>query len=400
VARRRFQSGCLFKRGKRRKLWVARWRENVLLDDGKVKPLRRSVVIGTVADLPKKGDAQMRLDEYLRPINQGTGRPEAFIAFGTFVDTQWKTLALPTFKRSTQHGYKNVLNTHLLPKWREWRLRDIERLAIQQWVAEKFRQQSGWQTVRNSWVLLSSILETAVEYGFLTTNPARGVKFPQKGLKKKPAMIAGESLARLLQQLEEPHRTMVSLIAATGLRIGELLAVKWGAVDLDIGTLAVRESVFEGRFQPPKTQKAVRTIPLGPQTSAALTAHRKRVSRHAPEDLVFGNRNGDPLRESKLLTKVLQPAAEAAGLGRVTWHQFRHIHSSLLNDLGVPVKIAQEQLGHASISTTLNIYTHVVDASHRKAVEALEERLFSQLEVDPNGPKLENGSDDAPPVSA
>jgi integrase len=74
-----------------------------------------------------------------------------------------------------------------------------------------------------------------------------------------------------------------------------------------------------------------------------------------------------PLRESKLLTKVLQPAAEAAGPGRVTWHQFRHIHSSLLNDLRVPVKIAQEQLGHASISTTLNIYRHVVDASHRKS---------------------------------
>jgi integrase len=390
----------LFKRGKRRKLWVARWRENVLLDDGTVKPLRRSVVLGTVADLPKKGDAQMRLDEYLRPINQGTGRPEAFIAFGTFVDTQWKPLVLPTFKRSTQHGYKNVLTTHLLPQWREWRLRDIERLAIQQWVAEKFRQQSGWQTVRNSWVLLSSILETAVEYGFLTANPARGVKFPQKRLKKKPAMIAGQSLARLLQQLEEPHRTMVSLIAATGLRIGELLAVKWGAIDLDTGTLAVRESVFEGQFQPPKTQKAVRTIPLGPQTSAALAAHRTRLSRGAPEDLVFGNRNGDPLRESKLLTKVLQPAAQAAGLGRVTWHQFRHIHSSLLNDLGVPVKIAQEQLGHASISTTLNIYTHVVDASHRKAVEALEERLFAQLEVDPNGPKSENGPDPNPPVSA
>ena len=62
-------------------------------------------------------------------------------------------------------------------------------------------------------------------------------------------------------------------------------------------------------------------------------------------------------------------------MGRVTWHQFRHIHSSLLNHLNVPVKIAQEQLGHASISTTLNIYTHVVDASHRRAVEDVEQRL-------------------------
>ena len=67
---------------------------------------------------------------------------------------------------------------------------------------------------------------------------------------------------------------------------------------------------------------------------------------------MFGNRKGDPLRESKLLTTVLQPAAEAAGLGRVTWDQFRQIHSPLLNDLKVPVKVAQEQLGHASHEDT------------------------------------------------
>jgi hypothetical protein len=67
----------------------------------------------------------------------------------------------------------------------------------------------------------------------------------------------------------------------------------------------------------------------------------------------------------------------------VTWHQFRHIHSSLLNDLRVPVKIAQEQLGHSSISTTLNIYTHVVDALHRKVVEAVERELFGE-DLDPN----------------
>ncbi len=67
-----------------------------------------------------------------------------------------------------------------------------------------------------------------------------------------------------------------------------------------------------------------------------------------------------------------------AGIGRVTWHQFRHIHSSLLNDLRVPAKIAQEQLGHASVTTTLGIYTHVVDTSHRNAIEAVEDRLFTE----------------------
>lgn len=84
-------------------------------------------------------------------------------------------------------------------------------------------------------MLLSSILETAVEYGYLAANPARGVKFPPKGGKEKPALIAGGSLARLLRQVDEPYRTMVQLIAATGLRIGELLALRWSALDLEGG---------------------------------------------------------------------------------------------------------------------------------------------------------------------
>jgi integrase len=386
VARRRYQTGCVFKRGKRRKVWVARWREDVLCEDGKVGRILRSVVLGSVADLPTRKDAQVRLDEELRGVNQGTVRPESSMRLGTFAEEQWKTLVLPTLKLSTQHGYKTVLAKHLLPYWRDWRLRDIGRQDVQQWVADRFRQKLGWQTVRNSWTLLSGILETAVEYGYLSMNPARGVKFPEKELKEAPVLFTAEDFVKLLEQLDEPYRTMARLIALTGLRIGELLAVRWRCLDLEIGTLSVRESVYEGKFQSPKTRKSRRTMPLGPQIIVWLREHRLRAKRTESDDLVFGNRKGQPLRESKLLRNVLQPAAERAGLGRVTWHQFRHIHSSLLNDLRVPVKIAQEQLGHSSISTTLNIYTHVVDASHRKAIEALERELF------PSVPKLPDGS--------
>ena len=258
---------------------------------------------------------------------------------------------------------------------------------------------TGWQTVRNAWVLLSGILETAVEYGYLQTNPARGVKFPQKALKEKPAMIAGDE-PREAARRSSTNRIgrWCSLIAATGLRIGELLALRWSALDLEVGTLAVRESVFEGKFQPPKTQKALRTIPLGPHAVAALTAHRARVSRRAA--------GRSRVRQSQGRSVAGVEAAHATccsrqrrrqGSGRVTWHQFRHIHSSLLNDLRVPAKIAQEQLGHASISTTLNIYTHVVDASHRNAVEAVEERLFG--ECAPNAPKSADALETAAPAS-
>jgi len=113
-----------------------------------------------------------------------------------------------------------------------------------------------------------------------------------------------------------------------------------------------------------------------PYIVKALTSHHERVIKREPRDLVFGNRQGDPLRQSKVLTRVLQPAAREVGLGRLTWHQFRHVHSSLLNDLKIPAKIAQAQLGHANISTTLGIYTHVIDASHRLAIEVVEKKLF------------------------
>jgi integrase len=276
------------------------------------------VVLGSVADLPTRKDAQVRLDEELRGINQGTVRPESSMLFGTFAEEQWKTLVLPTLKLSTQHGYKTVLAKHLLPYWRDWRLRDIGRQDVQQWVADRFRRQLGWQTVRNAWTLLSGILETAVEYGYLSTNPARGVKFPEKELKEAPVLFTAEDFTKLLEQLDEPYRTMARLIALTGLRIGELLAVRWRCLDLEIGTLSVRESVYEGKFQSPKTRKSRRTIPLGPQSILWLREHRLRATRIAADDLLFGNRSGKPLRESKLLRNVLQPAAERAGLGRVT----------------------------------------------------------------------------------
>jgi integrase len=365
----------------------------VLQADGVVGQVQRSVVLGRVTDLPTRRQAQAALDERVGPINRGQHVPQSVVTFGDFAEREWKRLVLPTLKLSTQHGYQMVLQKHLVPYWREWRLCDITKLDVQQFVLRKFDQQLAWQTVRNAWIVLSSVLDAATEYGSLAVNPARGVKFPLAPPRTAPRILGGGDFAALLQQVDEPYRTMIGLVALTGLRIGELLGLRWRALDLTIGTLTVRESVFEGTVQQPKTQRARRTIPLGPHAVQVLTDHRGRSTRTTPDDFVFPNRRGEPLRESKLLERVLQPAAVRAGLGRVTWHQFRHVHSSLLNDLGVPVKIAQEQLGHASVQTTLNIYTHVVDASHRRAIEQLEARLF------PIVPKSQEADDSENAVS-
>jgi integrase len=208
-----------------------------------------------------------------------------------------------------------VLGNRVLPCFGQRRLCDITKLDIQQFVAAEFRQGLAWQTVRNAWIVLSSVLDAAVDCSYLNSNPARGVKFPLQGLRKEPRILNSEALAKLLAQLREPYRSMVMLAASTGLRVGELLALRWKVVDLTVGTIRVSESVFHSQVQLPKSERSIRTIPIGPQTRTLLEEHRKRfAAKWNEEGLLFPNQLGGPHPECNLLERVLRPAAKAAGL--------------------------------------------------------------------------------------
>ena len=180
MARRSYQGGCLFRRGRRRKVWVARWREDVILADGSRGRRQRSVVLGLVSELPTRRQAQTLLDQRLRPLNHGEHRPQSATAFEDFARREWMSLNFPTYKLTTQRGYRLVMDRHVLPYFGTWRLCDITKRDVQEFVGEKFQQGLSWQTVRNLWIVASAILEAAVQYGYLTENPARGVKFPPR----------------------------------------------------------------------------------------------------------------------------------------------------------------------------------------------------------------------------
>jgi integrase len=308
MARCRYQTGCLFVRGRKgRKVWVARWREDVMKPDGTLERVMRSEVLGSASELQKR-EARKKLEDRLRPINQGLYRPLSVMRFRDYAEGDWSTLVLPTFKLSTRRGYRMVLGRHLLPRFGDVQLCDIAKLGVQQFVGEKFRQGLAWQTVRNAWIVLSSILDSAVEYGYLVVNPARGIKFPPQSLRQNPEIFTAEAFARLLAHLEEPFKTMVTLAALTGLRIGEVLGLRWRALDFVAGTIRVSESVFLGQFQKPKSEKSHRTIPIGPLLGRLLENHRQWSIAPSPDKLVFQNRRGGPHRESNLLERVLRPA--------------------------------------------------------------------------------------------
>src|SRR2546428_1482739 len=115
MARRRFQRGSLFRRGKRQKVWVARWWEDLIRADGTIGRKRRAEVIGTVAELPTRRRAMQVLSERLRFINSGSHRPQSTRTFGDFVREDWIPVVLPTLKYATQKHYRYLLDVHLLP---------------------------------------------------------------------------------------------------------------------------------------------------------------------------------------------------------------------------------------------------------------------------------------------
>lgn len=169
----------------------------------------------------------------------------------------------------------------------------------------------------------------------------------------------------------------------TGLRIGEVLVLRWRSLGFDKSVIQVREAVSEGHLSSPKSKSSIRDIPMGPSPQRLVSEIRKA----APADAsVFVSGNSTPLDSHNLLGRVLKPACKRAGLPAISWHSFRHTHATLLSDLGESRKTAQAQLGHARSSTTVEIYTHLVPASQRAAIENLEKAIWPQL--DPNGPKL------------
>ncbi len=165
MVRRRYQSGSLFLRGKRTKVWVGRWVEQVIAADGSLRNVRRSVVLGTRAEIQTRRKAQSLLDSRLRDINQGLHKPQSTTLFRQFVCSQWEPAILPTLKFSTARSYKYLLHRHLLPAFGDKPLCEIERANLQQFIISTMVHRGlSWQSSANLRNLLSKILGTAVEW--------------------------------------------------------------------------------------------------------------------------------------------------------------------------------------------------------------------------------------------
>jgi len=374
MTRRRFQRGSIHKRGKRKKVWVARYNEDVIGPDGAMASIRRSEVLGTVAEIPTKRQAEQLLADRLRPINSGHYRPSSLRTLGDYAQTIWLPQALPTLKYSTKRYYQYMLRVHLYPTFADVQLRLINRDAVQSFLSAKLSSGLSWRTVKGLRTLFGTLMAAAEADEIIPSNPVRKTRFPRRGLVKERADIAPEKIRELLTALPEPSRSLAQLLVFTGLRIGELLALRWRDVDLERCGLRVTQSVYEGHFDEPKSKRSKRSVPLGAKSIKILAA--RKPAGVNPDALVFGTDKGTPFDRRNLANRQLKPTCKKIGLTGVGWHWLRHANATLLDAVGTPLGTVQALLGHSSSEVTRDVYLHSIPADARAAVQKVEDFLI------------------------
>ena len=168
----------------------------------------------------------------------------------------------------------------------------------------------------------------------------------------------------------------------TGARQGELLALRWGDLDLERRVLFIRRTYSpQHGFNEPKSERGRRAVKVTPVLAEMLREHKEKTGGKAG-DLMFTNRAGNPIDGTNLLAQKFQPTLERAGLRRVRSHDLRHTYAALQIALDENFKFIQQQMGHASITTTMDLYGHLMPEASEGAGQRLDELVFSKNVLD------------------
>jgi len=351
--------GCVTKRGNN---WYIKFR------------LRGKQVMRVIG--PRKKEADRALSEVMDAINKGTYRDLPKMTFQAYAEEWLRDYCETAVRPSTRSEYTNWIRKHLIPFFGHMQLSDITPGDVQDYITEKVRERRlKGKSINNSLVVLKRMLRIAVRKGYLRSNPAQEVEKAQVEDPETRA-LKPEQVRRLLYNVSEAFYPFFLTAVMTGMRLGELLALKWTDIDFERGVVHVRRSVWRGKFGKPKSKRSKRTIPLGQRVLETLRAHRLKVPPN-DLDLVFPSQKGTPLDPANMRRREFLPALERAGLPRITFHELRHTCISILMDLGVNPLYVKAKAGHSSITTTLDVYGHLLTGSESVAEEHLYDAVFA-----------------------
>src|SRR6202521_4540693 len=266
VARKRYQHGRVFLKGKKKEKWVGRYREDVVEITGTTKRIRRSVILGTKRELPTKRLAERGLAAILARINCLDYRPGRAATFGEFIE-RWKTEVLTTQKPSSARAVRSHLKCYIIPEVGKLRL-DQFGVENQQRFITRMPERSTDQVVSRKTILnvvatISTILTTARNWGYSCEQiDMKKLHLPPRGVASEAPHFTTEQVQRILSVAGEPWRTLFCICTLDGLRAGETLGLQWGDIDLEQRILQIRRTAWSGKTQTPKSRESETTLPI------------------------------------------------------------------------------------------------------------------------------------------
>jgi integrase len=361
-------------------VWIYRWYETGT--DGNSK--YRKAIVGTVATLANQTSAlkaaqALRIDaNHEAPHTEGGPKTVAeLIAHYRLKELAGDNQGRKAF--STRAAYECYLNAWVLPRWGTYRIDQVKPVAVEAWLDGIKRANGTKAKIRN---LMSAIFQHAMRYEWMDRNPIQLVRQSAKR-EKVPDVLELAELQLLLTKLDVRERTLVLLDAATGLRVSELLALRWSDVDFENLEISVTRSIWHQIVGDCKTEASAKPVPMDNYMAEDLLRWRRKSPYPMDDDWVFASpakKGKQPYWPDNLMKRYVKPVAQKAGINKnIGWHTFRHSFGTLLKANGEDVKTVQELLRHANSRITLDVYTQAVNSHKRAAQSKVVEMMVPNL---------------------
>lgn len=375
MTRRGGAEGSIYQRGD------GRWTASISLGYAAGKRQRKYIYGKTRRDVAEQ------LTKGLRDTQQGLPVGHARTTVEQFLDHWLEESARPTLRPLTYVTYRGLVRHHLVPALGHVRLDRLTPAQVQTMLNSLSGAGLAPATVRNALRVLHRALEIATRWGLVARNVASLVDGPRM-TRDEVVPLSPEEARRLLDAVKGDRLEALYAVAlACGLRQGEILGLRWAAVDLEVGTMRVMSALAlidgEYRLVEPKSATSRRGLTLPAIAVEALRRHRAlqiEERLHAGSmwtndlDLVFTRPSGEPL-SARGLREVHKKHLEVAGLRTSRFHDLRHSCASLLLAQGVPARVVMELLGHSNIQVTMNVYSHVMPTLSRQAADSMDAAL-------------------------
>jgi integrase len=365
LARRRYQGGTLELRGGN---WTVRFREDIRQADGSVARVEVRRVVGSRAELPTRKLARRRADEIVSHVNGFNYRPIRIATFADFVEV-WKSRALALMKPSTQKAAQAHFRVYLGPWFGKMRLDEFSTGSVQALASSMAVEGRSRHYVKNVLSTLRSVLRSARSWGYLVGEfQFADLILPAESVRKIPPFFTASQAAAIIEAAREPWRTVFAIAAMTGMRPGEVLGLTVDDLDFEGRLIQVRQTAYYSKLQTPKTRSSIASVPMPGPLEVVLRDYLRTWKPNAAR-LLFATRNGTPFAENNVVQRKLWPILDALKIPRCGMHAFRHTHASLLVSQGASPAVAQKQLRHSDVRTTLENYAHVLGDEQRQAAE-------------------------------